>query len=123
TINYGSVFTNVIKKFNLRKIVSPPTSYQISSTLGYINPFFQLFGGERFGIPLKEDVGISVGIGTQYSGPLETNFIESRLHLLGFYAGFFFHDNALTNIKEKENHNNLYATSGFEFGYVIPLGN
>jgi hypothetical protein len=122
-ITYTSIFTRVVKRLNLGKIFSPPTYYQISPTLGYINPFIQLFGGERFGIPIKNDLGISFGFGTQYSGPLETNFLEARLHLLGFYAGGFTHNDAFTSIKKDNNGNNLYALSGFEIGYVIPLGN
>jgi hypothetical protein len=123
TINYGSVFTRVIDRLDLKKIVSPPTYYQISSTLGYINPFIQLFGGERFGVPIKNDLGISVGLGTPYSGPLETNFIEAQIHLLGFYAGGFTHNDAFVFIKGNDNRNNLYASTGYEFGYVIPIGN
>ncbi len=122
-ITYTSVFTRIINRLNLGKIFAPPSYYQISPTLGYINPFFQLFGGERFGIPIKNDLGISFGLGTQYSGPLETNFLEARLHILGFYAGGFTHNDAFTSIKGDNNLNNLYATSGFEIGYVIPLGN
>ncbi len=122
-ITYTSIFTRVINRLNLGKIFSPPSYYQISPTLGYINPFIQLFGGERFGIPIKNDLGISFGFGTQYSGPLETNFLEARLHILGFYAGGFTHNDAFTSIKKDNNRNNLYALSGFEIGYVIPLGN
>ncbi|MEJ2613502.1 MAG: hypothetical protein P8Z35_00940 [Ignavibacteriaceae bacterium] len=122
-ITYTSVFTRIINRLNLGKIIAPPTYYQISPTLGYINPFFQMFGGERFGLPIKNDLGISFGLGTPYSGPLETNFLEARLHLLGFYAGGFTHNDAFTNIKSDNNLNNLYATWGYEIGYVIPLGN
>ena len=122
-ITYTSVFTRIINRLNLGKVFAPPTYYQISPTLCYINPFFQLFGGERFGIPIKNDLGISFGIGTPYSGPLETNFLEARLHILGFYAGGFTHNDAFTSIKRYNNQNNLYATSGFEIGYVIPFGN
>jgi hypothetical protein len=122
-VTYTSVFTRIIDRLNLGKVFAPPTYYQISPTLGYINPFFQLFGGERFGIPIKNDLGISFGLGTRYSGPLETNFLEARLHILGFYAGGFTHNDAFTNIKTDNNLNNLYATSGFEIGYVLPLGN
>ena len=61
SINFGSVFTRVIEKIRFKKIISPPTLYQISSTLQYINPFLQLQGGERFGIPLKQDIGVSFG--------------------------------------------------------------
>lgn len=122
TINYGSVFTRVIDRLDLKKIFAPPSYYQISSTLGYINPFIQLFGGERFGIPLKEDLGISIGLGTPYSGPLQTNFIDAQIHLLGFYVGGYTHNDAFLNIRSS-NRNNLYASTGVEFGYVIPLGN
>src|ERR1039458_5217809 len=68
-VNFGSVFTRVIERLKVRKIFSPPTAYQISSTLQYINPFMQVFGGERFGMSIKNDIGISIGLGTPYSGP------------------------------------------------------
>ena len=46
TINYGSVFTRVIDKLRFKKIINPPSVFQISPTLGYINPFLQFMGGE-----------------------------------------------------------------------------
>ena len=60
-INFGSVFTRVVGKIRVNKVFQPPTLLQISSTLHYINPFLQAFGGERFGFPLKNDIGISFG--------------------------------------------------------------
>ncbi len=123
TINYGSVFTRVLSKIKIRKIFAPPSANQISSTLSYINPFLQLFGGERFGIPFKKDFGISFGLGTPYSGPLETNFVEADMHLLGLYGGAFSSLEELTQLKSSNNHNNLYTRFGYQIGYTIPLGN
>jgi hypothetical protein len=123
-VNYGSVFTRVIERVKVRKMFSPPTAYQISSTLQYINPFLQIFGGERFGISLKNDIGISLGLGTPYSGPLETNFLEANFHIVGFSGGIFSFDNALTGIKKVNNDNNIYAAGvGYQLSYVIPFGN
>ena len=124
-VNFGSVFTRVIERIKVRKMFSPPTPYQISSTMQYINPFLQVFGGERFGISIKSDIGISLGLGTPYSGPLETNFLEANFHILGFSGGIFSFDNALTGLKQvKNNQNNLYVgTVGYQINYVIPLGN
>jgi hypothetical protein len=123
-VNFGSVYTRVIERIKVRKIFSPPTVYQISSTLQYINPFMQVFGGERFGMSIKNDIGISFGLGTPYSGPLETNFLEGNFHILGFSGGFFSFDNVFTSIKKVNNNNNLYAAGfGYQVGYVIPLGN
>ncbi len=122
-INFGSVFTRVISKIRFKDLLKPPSLYQISSTLAYINPFLQLFGGERFGIPLKKDIGISFGLGTPYSGALETNFVEGDFHILGFYGGFYSTVDAFTKIKHNNNWNNLYATEGVVIGYTIPLGN
>ncbi len=123
TINYGSVFTRVISKMKIRNLFSPPSLTQISSTLGYINPFLQLFGGERFGIPFKQDLGLSFGLGTPYSGPLETNFVEADLHLLGIYGGVFSSLEELTQLKKQNNQNNLYTPFGYQVGYTFPLGN
>lgn len=122
-INFGSVFTRVAGKLRINKAFQPPTLLQISSTMNYINPFFQLFGGERFGIPIKGDIGLSMGLGTPYSGPLETNFVEGNFHILGFRGGIFSFFDGLTQIKTENNTNNLYAVNGYQIGYVIPLGN
>ena len=123
TIHYGSVFSRVIEKIRLKNVVNPPSMFQISSTLGYINPFLQLFGGERFGWALKKDVGFSFGIETEYAGPLETNYIEAGVHILGFYGGYYSNVDAITSLKSSTNHNNLFVTDGFRIAYVIPFGN
>ena len=123
TINYGSVFTRVIDKLRFDKIVSPPSVFQISSTLGYINPFLIAMGGERFGIPIKADIGMSFGFGTPYSGALETNFAEIDFHILGFKAGYYSSVDAFVEIKDSENQNNLFFTEGILFSYVVPFGN
>jgi len=123
TINYGSLFTRVIEKLRFNNILNPPTVFQISPTLGYINPYFQVMGGERFGIPLKKDIGLSLGFGTPYSGALETNYTEFNFHILGFRAGIFTAVDAMVELKESENHNNLFVTDGIQLAYVIPFGN
>ena len=122
-INYGSVFTRVFEKIRLNKIIDPPSKIQISSTLAYINPFFQFFGGERFGIPLKSDIGLSFGFGTKFSGPGESNMVEGNFHILGVKGGAFGPVAALTKIRFSNRYNNLYVTAGVDISYVIPFGN
>jgi len=123
SIHYGSVFSRVIEKLRLSKVLNTPSVLQISPTLGYINPFIQVQGGERFGFPIKSDIGVSIGFGTPYSGVMETNFIEANFHILGFRAGVFQSVDAFVEIKDFDNHNNLYVTNGFQVAYVIPFGN
>lgn len=123
TINYGSVYTRVINKLRFEKILIPPSVFQISPSLGYINPYLQFQGGERFGIPIKKDIGLSIGFGTPYSGALETNFTEANFHILGFRGGLFTAVDAFVELKGSENHNNLFVTNGYQFSYVIPFGN
>ncbi len=122
-IHYGSVFSRVIEKIKISKVLDPPTKQQISSARWYINPFFQLQGGERFGVPIKQDIGLSFGAGTRYSGPLNTNFIEANFHILGVYGGAFSNVDAFIQQFTTENHNNLIFLNGFQIGYVFPLGN
>ena len=122
-INYGSVFTRVFQKIRISKVTQPPTKMQISPTLGYINPFFQLQGGERLGLSLKQDVGLSLGIGTPYSGALENNMIEVNFHILGVKAGIFSHVDAMIEAVKSQNHNNIIFSEGFQINYVIPFGN
>ncbi|MCU0364774.1 MAG: hypothetical protein MUE93_03775 [Ignavibacteriaceae bacterium] len=123
TVNFGSLYTRVINKLRFEKILVPPTVFQISPTLGYINPYIQFQGGERFGIPIKKDIGLSIGFGTPYSGALETNFVEANFHILGFRGGMFTAVDAFIELKGSENHNNLFVTNGIQFAYVIPFGN
>lgn len=49
----------------------------------YVNPYLQAFGGDPLGIPFsyKAGVGLTVGFGTPYSGPLETDMVKGGLHL------------------------------------------
>ncbi|MFZ1520031.1 MAG: hypothetical protein WAU11_14725 [Ignavibacteriaceae bacterium] len=123
TINYGSIFTRVIEKLRFNNILNPPTVFQISPTLGYINPYIQIMGGERFGIPLKKDIGLSIGFGTPYSGALETNYTDVSFHILGVRAGMFMGVDAMTELKSSNNHNNLFVTDGIQMAYTIPFGN
>lgn len=122
-INYGSVFTRVFQKIRVNKVAQPPTKIQISPTLGYINPFFQLQGGERLGLSLKQDVGLSLGVGTPYSGALETNMLEVNFHILGVRAGIFSHVDAMIEAVKTQNHNNTIFSEGLQVSYVLPFGN
>lgn len=122
-IHYGSVFTRVIERIRFGKLLQPPTKAQISPTLGYINPFLQLQGGERMGVSLKQDVGLSFGFGTPYSGALETNFFEANFHILGVRGGIFSHIDAMIEPIKEQNHNNLIFSEGFQIYYTIPFGN
>jgi len=122
-IHYGSVFTNVLSKIKINKLLDPPTKQMISSTMWYVNPYLQLFGGERFGIPIKKDLGLSFGVGTRYEGPLNTNWLEANFHWLGVYGGAFSNIDAFIQQFTDNNHNNLIVLNGFQVGYVFPFGN
>ncbi len=123
TINFGSVFSRVISKLRFDKIINTPTVFQISPTLGYINPFLQFMGGERFGFALKKDIGFSLGIGTPYSGALETNYYEFNFHILGLKAGIISNDDTFIEHKSENTHNNIYFERTFHITYTLPFGN
>jgi hypothetical protein len=122
-LHYFSVFTRVIEKIRIGTVIMPATLFQISPGLHYVNPFLQVWGGERFGIPLKSDIGVSFGLGTPYSGPMETNLIDFNFHILGFTAGIYSSVDAIGELKEENSHNNLFGTMGYKMSYVIPFGN
>ena len=122
-IHYGSVFSRVIEKIRINKVLDPPTKQQISSGMWYVNPFFELFGGERLGIPIKKDIGLSFGMLTKYEGPLNTNFLEANFHILGVYGGAYTNIDPLITSFKDNNHNNLIFSSGYQIGYVFPFGN
>ena len=122
-VHFASVFTRVVDKIRFGKVLATPTKTQISPTLGYINPFMQMQGGERVGLSLKQDVGLSLGIGTPYSGSLETNMIEANFHILGVRAGFFSHIDAMIEAMKDQNHNNIIVSEGYQVNYTIPFGN
>lgn len=122
-IHYGSVFSRVIEKIKINKVLDPPTKQQISSGMWYINPFFELFGGERLGVPIKKDIGLSFGMLTKYEGPLNTNFLEANFHILGVYGGAYTNIDPLITSFKDNNHNNLIFTNGYQIGYVFPFGN
>ncbi|RKY93864.1 MAG: hypothetical protein DRQ01_03745 [Ignavibacteriae bacterium] len=123
TIDYGSVFTNIIKRLRFDKIINTPSVFQISPTLGYINPYFQLIGGERLGFAIKKDIGFSIGLGTPYSGVLETNFLEVNFHILGLRAGIVNNDDTFISANGPNNHNNIYFTDSWQINYTLPFGN
>jgi hypothetical protein len=122
-MNYGSVFTRVIGRLKISKLTQPPTKQQISSSMWYVNPFIQMMGGERFGVPIKKDIGISLGFETRYGGAINSNFVEANFHILGAYGGAFTNFDPIIQFILSENHNNLIVSSGYQLGYVFPFGN
>jgi hypothetical protein len=136
---YTSVFTRVVKKIRFRRLVEPPHKNQILSTRGYVNPYFQLYGGERLGFAIKRDIGLTIGTGTPYSGALESDQVEVNLHALGARVGMITAasflvgktlnqslqgDTSSSFTLNRGNRMHLhYATSALQVAYVIPLGN
>lgn len=75
----------IIKNWNIRTTWTNQTR-NLSSLDYYVNPYFQAFGGEPLGIPFAygPGIGMTVGFGTPYSGPMETDYISAGLHLALF---------------------------------------
>ncbi|CAF3858484.1 unnamed protein product, partial [Rotaria sp. Silwood1] len=114
-LNYGSVFLDVFKSIKIKDVVSPPRrARDIRGTTAYINPYFQFFGGDPVGLPLKGSLGFSFGTGTPYSFPLETDLVGADFHILGAYVGIN------TRIKELTTRTKAGDAGS---GYHIPFGN
>jgi hypothetical protein len=134
--NFASVFTEAIRKVRIDEFVSPPQrEREIVNSIAYINPYFNFFGADPLGIPLKRGFGFSFQSGTPYSGPLETDFVGANFHLLGASVGVTSRLKELVLKRETGatkgeksgrfgKYNNLYGPKmGLSFNYVLPFGN
>ncbi len=133
-LDYASVFLDVIRQIKIKEFVSPPKKERvIRSTTSYINPYFQLFGGERLGIPLKRSIGFTFGLGTKYSAPFESDQVSFGFNMIGVNVSYI---TAIDNLNTHaftpasgdnfpwKQYNNIFApTRAVELSYVIPLGN
>lgn len=136
-ITYTSVFFDVFKKIKSKEVIAPPARERdILSTTAYISPYFQIFGGDPVGVPIKKSVGFSFYTGTPYSGPLESDMVGASFNILGFQVGVTSRVQELALGSENTdsgysipaqnlaNYNNLYAPDlGLRFSYVLPFGN
>ncbi|MBX7046783.1 MAG: hypothetical protein K1X86_13210 [Ignavibacteria bacterium] len=135
-LNYASVFVDVFKSIKIKDVIAPPRrSRDIKGTTAYINPYFQFFGGDALGIPLKGSIGFSFGTGTPYSFPLETDMVGGSFHILGAWIGVNTRIKELTTRTKEEGNNtgsglglnsfnNIYAPElMLNVGYHIPFGN
>ena len=138
-LTYASVFTDVISKIKVKELIAPPQKLrEIKNTTAYINPYLQVFGGEPLGIPLKGSFGFSFSTGSPYSGPLESEMVSGRFHLLGASIGVNTRIKEFTRSRSSRdsvvesgsnsvsfaNYNNMFFPNlGIEATYVIPFGN
>ncbi|MEO8664680.1 MAG: hypothetical protein ABI462_04210 [Ignavibacteria bacterium] len=126
----------IAANWNFRTTWSNQTRY-LSSLDYYVNPYFQAFGGDPVGIPIAygSGVGLTVGFGTPYSGPMETDFVKGGLHFALFEVAvtgrvkeFVLKYAANTNKTEDfrntwlGNWNNIFTPHlGMEFAIEIPV--
>lgn len=133
-LDYASVFLDVIRQIKIKEFVAPPKRERsIRSTTAYINPYFQLFGGEKLGIPLKRSIGFTFGIGNKYSAPFESDLVSIGMNIIGVNISYnTIIDNLNTHVISEEHgdnypwkqYNNIYSPlRAIELSYVIPLGN
>jgi hypothetical protein len=138
-LTYASVFTDVISKIKIKELIAPPQKIrEIKNTTAYINPYLQVFGGEPLGIPLKGSFGFSFSTGSPYSGPLESEVVSAKFHLLGASIGVNTRIKEFTRSRASRdsvvesgsnsvsfaNYNNMFFPNlGIEASYIIPFGN
>lgn len=133
-LDYASVFIDVIRQIKIKEFVAPPKRERvIRSTTAYINPYFQLFGGERLGIPLKRSIGFTFGLGTKFSAPFESDQVSVGFNMIGVNVSYItsidnLNTHAFTpasgdNFPWKQYNNIFSPTRAIELSYVIPLGN
>lgn len=125
----------IAANWSFRTTLTNQTRY-LSSLDYYVNPYFQAFGGDPLGIPIAygAGAGLTVGFGTPYTGPLETDFVKGGLHLLIFDIAvtsrvkeFVLKYSSNRNVENTRNTwignwNNLYTPHlGMEIAIEIPL--
>ncbi|MBK8984173.1 MAG: hypothetical protein IPM38_18110 [Ignavibacteria bacterium] len=109
----------------------------LSSMDYYVNPYIQAFGGDPLGIPISygSGVGLTLGLGTPYSGPMETDYIKGGLHFTflevavtsrvkEFVLKYSSNSNQTTETPNTwlGNWNNIYTPHlGIEFSFEIPF--
>jgi hypothetical protein len=134
TYGFDDPFTDSYRYVKVSDWFSPAKKYsEIKGRLNYINPYFQLFGGERIGAPLKSSVGLSFGTGTKYSGPFESDQISAGLHVYGVSVNYITRLqglNSQTLDAEGDGSpfwsefNNIYSPpNAWEINIVFPFGN
>jgi hypothetical protein len=133
-LDYASVFLDVIRQIKIKEFVAPPKKERIiRNTTAYINPYFTLFGWERLGIPLKRSIGFTFGLGTKYSGPMESDQVSIGFQMLGVSVSYVTrirelntHDLGTDSTENKpwKQYNAVFTPPrGIELTYTIPLGN
>ncbi|KXK51191.1 MAG: hypothetical protein UZ05_CHB002001490 [Chlorobi bacterium OLB5] len=133
-LDYASVFLDVIRQIKIKEFVAPPKKERtIRSTTAYINPYFQLFGGEKLGIPLKRSIGFTLGFGTKYSAPFESDLVSVGMNIIGVSINYnttidnlnthTFNPETGDNYPWKQYNNIFSPLRAIELTYVIPLGN
>jgi len=136
SIRYSATtpFTSGISSVRVNEIYSPAKYYwEVHGKLNYINPYFQLFGGERLGSSLKGSLGASFGIGTKYSGPFESDQISLGLNVIGLSVNYITRLEGLNtqtlNSKGEgspylNQYNNIFSPpNAWEINLVLPFGN
>lgn len=83
----------------------------------YVNPYLQAFGGYPLGLPFdyENGLGLTIGFGTPYSGPMETDFVKLGLH-------FAFLELSVTS-RVKELVKEYSSNSNIEVGRSTLIGN
>lgn len=136
SIRYSATtpFTSGLSSVRVNEIYSSVKYYwEAQGKLNYINPYFQLFGGERLGSSLKGSLGASFGIGTKYSGPFESDQISVGLNVIGLSLNYVTRLEGLNtqtlNSKGEgspfvNQYNNIFSPpNAWEINLVLPFGN
>jgi hypothetical protein len=133
-LDYASVFIDVIRQIKIKEFVAPPRKERIiRNTTAYINPYFTVFGWEPLGIPLKRSIGFTFGMGSKYTGPMESDQVALGFNMLGVSLKY------VTRIRELNTHslgtdsvenkpwkqyNNIFLPPrGIQLTYTVPFGN
>ena len=130
-VTFATPIVNNLSELKNQKISigKPETNFSklLKSSFNiFQNNYFQFFGGERTGIPIRNNIGLLLGTGTKYSGPAESDEVSIGLSLYGISFSYItrvlFLQYNFGNYFNSSDYNKINVKPAIEIKADIPFG-